>query len=116
MLLLLADEHIDPALVRGLQAREPTLDVIRVHDVGLLSTPDPDILVWAATAGRVLFTHDRNTMPDFAYERIRAGEPMPGVIVVSDRLPLGQAIQELLIFAVCCTPDELQDQVAYIPM
>ena len=36
MLKLLTDEHIDPDLVRGLLARQPELDLIRVHDVGLL--------------------------------------------------------------------------------
>ena len=110
------DEHIDPALVRGLRARQPDLEVIRVHDVDLLGTDDRDILAWAAGDGRVFVTHDRNTVTGFAYERVRAGEQMPGVVVVDDQLPMGRAIDEVLIFAVCSTEDEVRNLVTFIPM
>lgn len=116
MLKLLADEHIDPDLVRGLLARQAELDIIRVHDIGLLGTDDRDILARAAADDRILITHDRNTVPGFAYERVRAGQPMPGVIIVDDRLPLGQAIDQLLIVAVCSLPAEWTNQVIYVPM
>ena len=46
-------------------------------------------------------THDRATLPHFAYERVVAGEPMPGVFVINDRLPVGQAIEEILLVATC---------------
>jgi len=112
----LTDEHIDPDLVRGLLARRADLDIIRVHDIGLLGAEDRDILARAAENNRILITHDRNTMAGFAYDRVRGGEPMPGVFVVDDRLPLGKAIEELLILAVCSLPDEWADQVIYVPM
>ena len=38
---------------------EPTLDIVRVQDVGLRTASDPDILAWAASEGRILLTHDR---------------------------------------------------------
>ena len=41
-------------------------------------------------------THDQATVPDFAFERILAGKPMPGVFVMNDRLALRQAIDEIL--------------------
>jgi hypothetical protein len=36
-------------------------------------------------------------MPDFAYERVAAGQFMPGVLVVSDQAPIGQVIADLLL-------------------
>ncbi|HTU88699.1 MAG TPA: DUF5615 family PIN-like protein [Gemmataceae bacterium] len=116
MLRLATDEHIDRALIRGLLARQPNLDIARIQEVGLLGADDRDILAWAAAEGRILITHDRNTIPGFTYDRVRAGENMPGVIIVDDQLPLGKAIDELLILAVCSEDAEWRDQVVYVPM
>jgi hypothetical protein len=41
-------------------------EVVRVQDVGLVQTPDPDILEWAASQGRVLLSHDVSTVPPAA--------------------------------------------------
>jgi uncharacterized protein DUF5615 len=94
VLKLVSDENFDGDILRGLYRRRPDLDVVRVQDIGLNGTPDPDILEWAAVEGRILLTHDRDTMPNFAYERVRASEAMPGVFLVSDLMPIGQAIEE----------------------
>lgn len=37
MLRLLADENLDGNIVRGLTRRLPSVDVVRVHDVGVSS-------------------------------------------------------------------------------
>jgi predicted nuclease of predicted toxin-antitoxin system len=116
MLRLVGDENFNGDVVRGISARLTGLDLIRVQDVGLMQTPDPQILAWAANEDRVLLTHDRRTVPPFAFDRVRAGEPMPGVIVVSDLMPLRQAIDELELFLHCTRPDELRDRVFYIPL
>ncbi len=116
MLRLLTDEHIDTDLIRGLLAREPRLDILRIQDLGLSSARDQELLTHAALDGRVMVTHDRNTMTRHAYERVRAGQVMPGVIVVDDRLPIGRAIDDLLIVAVYSADGELADQVVYVPL
>jgi len=63
--------------------------------------PGRSVLAWAAEHNRILLTHDRATMPNFAYARMVAGQSMPGVFVVSDRLPVRQAIDELLLVDAC---------------
>src|SRR3954471_2660128 len=100
----LADENFDGPIYRGLLAREPTPDLVRVQDVGLMQTPDPDILEWAAGQGRVLLSHDVSTVPPAAYQRVGDGKPMPGVFLVSDRMPIGQAIEEILFLALEAAP------------
>jgi hypothetical protein len=84
--------------------------------VGLAAAPDPTILEWAATNDRVLLTHDRRTVPPFAYARVAAGQHMPGVFLVSDDLPTGQAIDEILVAVHCLSPDECKDVVKYFPL
>jgi predicted nuclease of predicted toxin-antitoxin system len=81
-------------IVRGLHRRQPDLDLARVQDEGLIGADDPAILAWAAERERIVLTHDRATMPDLAYERVAAGEPMPGVFVVPRRMAVRQAMPQ----------------------
>jgi predicted nuclease of predicted toxin-antitoxin system len=91
----------------------PDLDIIDARDVGLAQTPDPVILQWAADNGRVLVTHDKRTMRNFAIQRVNAGLPMPGVIVVHQNIPIGPAIHGIIWFAT----DQfivIEDQVVFV--
>jgi predicted nuclease of predicted toxin-antitoxin system len=116
VLKLLSDENFNGDIMRGLFRQRHELDVVRVQDVGLSATPDTDILAWAATEDRILLTHDRDTIPFFAYERVRAGRPMPGVFLVGDLMPLGQAVEELLLAVDCLTPEECSNFVRFFPL
>ncbi len=82
MLSLLADENLDGNIVRGVLRRVKGLNLARVQDLGLSGLDDPTILQWAAEQGRILVTHDVQTVTRFAYERVEAGLPMPGGIEV----------------------------------
>lgn len=116
MLRLLSDENFSRDIVRGLLLRRPDLDLIRVQDVGLETAEDPDILSWAAKNNRIVLTHDRATMPDFSHARVAAGEPMSGVLVVHDRLPVRQVISELLLIDTCSEHVEWGGLVLYLPL
>ena len=63
MLRLVSDENFNGDIGRGLLRRHPELELVRVQDVGLMQRPDPDILEWAASQGRVLLSHDVSTVP-----------------------------------------------------
>ena len=95
MLRLAADENFNNDIIRGLLRRKPELDIVRIQDVGLSGADDPTVLEWAAREGRVLLTHDVTTMTRYAYERVRAGQPMPGVFEVSRAVPIGLAIEDI---------------------
>lgn len=116
MLQFLSDENFHGQILRGLFRRQPNLDLVRVQDVGLREIDDPIILDWAATNDRIVLTHDRSTMSDFAYARLSRGEAMPGLFVVSNKMPIGQAIDELLIVATCSEQDEWKGVVLYLPL
>jgi predicted nuclease of predicted toxin-antitoxin system len=116
MLRLVTDEDVHDDIIRGLRRREPALDIVRVLDVGLDHTPDPIILDWAATEGRVLITGDLNTMVGFALDRVRAGLPMPGVLALLENVGIGRVIDDLLLVVKYDAADEVKDQVTYIPL
>ena len=116
MLSLLSDENFNGDIIRGLFLRQPNLDLLRVQDVGLQEVDDPTILAWAANNERIILTHDRATMPNFAYERLVKGESMTGLFVVNDRISIRQAIDELLLITDCTEQAEWKGIVLYLPL
>jgi len=116
MLKLLADENFDNTIVRGLLRRRPSIDIVRVQDVGLSGENDPTILAWAAEESRVLLTHDVATITRFAYERVKQGLPMPGVVEVSTDTQIGQVIEDILLVLDCSLEGELEGQIQYLPL
>src|SRR5260370_41687966 len=66
--------------IRGLRRRLPEIDLVRAQDALPEGMSDPDVLSCAAAENRVLITNDRNTMLGFSYQRVAAGDPMPGLI------------------------------------
>jgi len=116
MLLLAADENFNNDILRGLLRRMPTLDIVRIQDVGLTRTPDPEVLEWAAQENRVLLTHDKNTITRFAFQRVIEGKRMPGVIEVDRSVPVGVAIEDVLLLAILSESPELEDRIIYLPL
>jgi predicted nuclease of predicted toxin-antitoxin system len=74
MPLLAADENFNNDIVRGLLRQKPSLDIVRIQDVGFSGADDPTILEWAAQEGQALLTHDVSKITHYAYERVRAGK------------------------------------------
>jgi hypothetical protein len=116
MLRFVADENFNNDIVRGILRRAPDLDIVRVQDVELSGADDPAVLDWAARTGRILLTHDVKTITQYAYERVRAGLPMPGVFEVSRLVPISVAIEDLVLLAECSLDDEWDGQVRYLPL
>jgi len=116
MLLLVADENFNNDIVRGLLRRKPDLDIVRIQDVGLSGAEDPIILEWAAQENRVLLTHDVTTITKYAYERVQAGQRMPGVIEVSRSVPIGVTIEDILLLAESSHEAEWEGQILYLPL
>ena len=97
MIAFLVDQNFNEKILDGLTRHDPTLEFTHVRNVDLAAAPDPKILEWAAEQELVLLTHDRKTIPLFAYARVSADLPMLGVFLVDDQMPIGQAIDELLL-------------------
>jgi len=116
MLRLAADENFNNDIVRGLLRRQPDLDIVRVQDVGLSGATDPTVLEWAAQEGRVFLTHDVATITRYAYERVQADKLMPGVFEVSRDIPIGVAIEDILLLAEGGLEGEWEGQVRYLPL
>ena len=113
MLALLADENFHGPTIAGLRLKYPEVDLVRAQDVGLRETRDEVILQWAGDHNRVVLTHDRKTMPRFAYVRIDAGLPMPGVVII-ERRSVTRVIEEIAMLGICGLAVDLENQVRYV--
>jgi hypothetical protein len=116
MLRLAADENFNNDILRGLVRREPTLDIVRVQDVGLSGADDLAVLQWAAGEQRVLLTHDVTTITRYAYQLLNEGRPMSGVFEVSRAIPVNRAIDDILLLAECSREGEWNGQLRYLPL
>jgi hypothetical protein len=111
----LADEDFDNDIVRGLLRRLPELDLVRVQDVMLGGERDEAILEWAASALRIVLTHDVSTMTAHAIARLDAGWPMSGLFAVSQAAPIGRVIDDLVLVAQCSAASDWDGQIYYLP-
>ena len=116
MLRLASDENLHGRLVRTLQRQSPRLDLVRIEDAGLRGEDDPTVLEWAASENRILLTHDRQTMIDFAFDRVRQELPMPGLFVVDDEASFRVIVNDILLLNEASEQDEWSDRVLFLPM
>jgi len=85
-------------------------------DVGLDGVHDSDVLAWAARERRVVVTRDVNTMIGFAWDRIRDGLPMLGLIAIRPSVPIARAIDEVVLLALAGEEGDLEGQVVYVSL
>ncbi len=116
MLALAIDENFNAAIIRGLLRRNPAIDVLTVQEAGLSGAIDPQVLEWATAEERLLLTHDVQTMLRYAEERLTGELPCCGVVEVSRSVPIGQAIDDLLLIAECSLPGEWDGKFVFLPL
>ncbi len=116
MIRFAADEDFNNDVVRALRRALPEVNILGVREAGRGGQPDPEVLAWAAAEGRVLLTHDVTTMTRHALDRVARGEPMPGVIAVHQRLPIGDVVDDLLLVASCSLATDWINRVGFLPL
>jgi hypothetical protein len=55
-------------------------------------------------------------MTRHAYDRVREGKRMPGVFECGRQVPIGTAIEEIILLAECSFDGEWEGQVRYLPL
>lgn len=116
MIRFLLDENFNGKIARGLRARQPDTDMVRVQDTELYGEGDTIVLAWAAQQGRILLTHDLDTMTKYASERIEQGLPIAGVILIRDTLPVAKVIEDLLVILKASEADEWENRIDFLPL
>jgi hypothetical protein len=110
----MADADLNEKIILGLRRRERGVDFLTAGDAGTRNLRDPEVLILAARAGRILVTHDRATMPKHFAEMIEH-RTSPGLIVISQRLGIGGAIEELELIWAASGPEDWHNRMEFLP-
>ena len=112
----LADHDLNEHIGDGLRRQTPAPEWVRARDVGLADRPDSELLAYAARHGFVVVSHDVNTMPAAAYDRLARGEPVAGLLMVQQSDPVGTIIEDLLLIWSSSDAVEWHGQVVFLPL
>jgi hypothetical protein len=108
------DQHVPRAITVGLRLRE--VDVITAYEDGTSELPDPELLDRAGELARVLFTRDDDFIVE-AVRRQREGIDFHGVIYAHQlRVSIGTCVQDLEIIAKAGEPEDLMNEVKFLPL
>ena len=114
----LLDEHMDPAYRTQLLRAVPDLEVWIIGDPGAppLGSLDPDILLWCEGNGFILVTNNRRSMPRHLADHLAVGRHVPGILVITPAMSIGELIDELVLIAVASSEHEYYDLMLYLPL
>ena len=115
MIRFLADADFNHAIVKGCRRHEPAMDFLSANEARLEGLPDPDVLALAAEQGRILVTHDHQTMPQHFGEFLMSGRSSPGVFLVSQDAPIGEVIDALVLIWAASDAGEWKNRIVNIP-
>jgi hypothetical protein len=94
---------------------EPSIDFLDKQEGGIVGLSDPEVLRVAAEMGRVLVSHDCNTMTAH-FDRFVGLRTSPGLIIVPQMMDIGDAIEELLMIWVCSEASEWLNRRSFVPL
>ena len=109
-----ADADLRQAIVSGAIRRQPNLDFQSANKAGLEGVKDPEVLAIAAGDGRLLVTHDRKTMPT-EFGQFMMSQRSSGVLILSQKLPIREAINAIILVWEASTAEEWVDQIMTFP-
>jgi len=100
--------------VRGVVRSEPRIDFNSAQAARFDGVPDPEVLAFAADAGRILVSHDFQTIPEH-FRQFTRDRQSPGVLLVRQDLPVGKVVETLLLIWEASEPDEWVNRVCLLP-
>ena len=110
-----ADADFNHKIIAGLRRREPAIDFQTADQGDVVGRPDPEVLLIAAGAGRILASHDRRTMLA-CFAQFVEMQPSPGLLIVSQEVDIATAIEDLLLIWAASDSEEWHDKVAFVPI
>lgn len=111
----LADADLNHAIVSGTRGREPAIKFFSAAEGHLEGISDSGVLEAAAVLEALLVSHDTRTMPVYFDQRLKAGMSSPGVLLASQRVPIGEVIEALVLIWSCSGPSDWVNRIHYLP-
>lgn len=113
MLTFYMDHHVHRAITQGLRRRG--IDVLTAFEDGTEEEDDELLLVRAAALGRIVVSQDQDFL-GLAAEWQRSCRDFPGLVhAVQQSIDIGRTIEYLHLIAELKSPEEMRNQVEYLP-
>lgn len=109
-----ADADLNEDIVTGILRRFPEIDFQTASEAGLEGLKDASVLEFASRENRILVTHDRRTMPVHFSEFVQR-KRCPGVLVISKKLEMGTAIDQLILIWAASEAEEYINSIRSLP-
>lgn len=116
MIKFLADACLNHSIVDGCKRREPAIDFLSAHEARLEGMDDPQVLATAAVSGRILVSSDFATIPGHFGDFVSVCGESPGVLLVSQKAPLREVIEEILLIWAVSDRSEWINRIVEIPL
>jgi hypothetical protein len=111
-LRIYTDENVDVRVAEGLRRRG--VDAFSARDLGTLGHPDARQFARALEERAVIFTHDHHFLA-IAAAHVAQGHRHYGVIFAEiDRLPLGECVRRLGLYAEILSAEDLVDRIEFL--
>lgn len=112
-----ADADFNEDILFGVIRAEPEVDFQTAAAIGLrgLRVPDDRVLELAASAQRVLVSHDWVTMP-YHFAQFIAAHTSPGLLVIPQHLGVRVSIEQLLMIWVASEAEEYVNRIVRLPL
>jgi hypothetical protein len=111
-----ADNDLRASIRTGVLRREPAIDFQSAHAASLDGIADPVVLRLTAAQGRILVSHDENSMPAHFKDFLRGGSRSPGVLMVPQNAPAGRVIESILLIWIASEAGEWTNRITWLPL
>jgi hypothetical protein len=112
----LADNDLNDAIVRGVARREPSIEFLRLRELGLDRLPDPEVLQFAARENWIVVSHDVNSMTAAAFGLLTSNQAMHGLLLVHQSDPIAPIIDSLVLIWSASEAEEWSGLVEFLPL
>jgi hypothetical protein len=111
-----ADNDLRAAIRLGVLRREPSIDFRSARDAALDAIKDPEVLLRAMEQGRILVSHDENSMPRHFQEFLETGHQSPGLLIVPQGIPTWAVIESILLLWIASEAREWVNRIVWLPL
>ncbi len=113
----LLDENTSHVIRDGLRRRYPEVEVgvIGGERVPPIGTKDEEILEFLEREAYILVSSNRSTMPIHLQAHLEKGGHIPGILLLRPGFSYKQIIDTLELILLAGAPEDIRDQLVYIP-
>jgi hypothetical protein len=116
MVRFMADADLNGSIVGGCRRREPAIDFLSANDASLEGVSDPGVLGFGRCGGSdsrlTRFPNHTSAFCRFSPDSWL----QPGLILVPQHMPIGEAIEELLLIWGASGAEEWRDRWQALPL